>query len=62
MDYWYKKKQLPCPVCGFPRLIDAIDGIESETVAEKMIPKGWYPDYFQKCYHCKNQIGIKKVS
>lgn len=58
----YKKKQLQCPVCGFPRLIDSEAGTESEVVPEDKIQEGWHPDYFQKCHKCGNQIGIRKVS
>lgn len=57
-----KKKQLCCPACGFKRLIDADFMIQSELIPEKEIPRGWVPDYYQKCPGCKNQIGIKKVS
>lgn len=56
------RKQLPCPICGFKRLIDANSDNKSELMAEKDIEKGWIPDYYQKCPNCKNQIGIKKVS
>lgn len=57
-----KKKKIPCPLCGFSRLIDADENNESELYAEKDMPLDWQPDYFQKCPHCKNQIGIRKVS
>lgn len=56
------KKQLPCPVCGFRRLIDADSNNKSELIAERNIEGEWVPDYYQKCPNCKNQIGIKKVS
>ena len=56
-----RKKQLPCPVCGFRRLIDADESNESELVPESQIEDGWHPDYFQKCKKCGNQIGIRKV-
>lgn len=57
-----KRKKYECPVCGFDRLIDADVQNKSELKAEKDIPKGWIPDYYQKCPRCKNQIGIRKVS
>lgn len=57
-----KKKKLSCPVCGFNRLIDADIDNQSELISEDKMPKDWQPDYFQKCPHCKNQIGIRKVS
>lgn len=55
------KKQLTCPVCGFKRLIDSSESTQSELKAEKDIRGMWKPDYYQKCPHCKNQIGIRKV-
>lgn len=56
-----KRKKLRCPVCGFDRLIDSSVATNSELVPEDKILDGWVPDYFQKCPHCKSQIGIKKV-
>lgn len=56
------KKKIPCPVCGFHRLIDAEASNQSELRAEENITLDWKPDYFQKCPRCKNQIGIRKVS
>ena len=55
------RKALPCPVCGFGRLIDSTSDNKSELVPEKDIKDGWVPDYFQKCPRCKTQIGIKKI-
>lgn len=57
-----QKEHLPCPVCGFQRLIDVVVGVKTELVPESEIQPGWVPDVFQKCKICKNQIGIKKVS
>ncbi len=56
------KKKLPCPVCGFERLIDEDEHTKTEAKAESAMPPDWIADYFQKCPRCKNQIGIKKVS
>lgn len=54
----FRKKKLSCPLCGFNRLIDAdVDNL-FELMPEDKMPKDWHPDYFQKCPHCKNQIGI----
>ena len=55
------KKHLPCPVCGFGRLVDASADNISELRAENSIAEDWEPDYFLKCPQCKNQIGIRKV-
>ena len=57
-----KRKHLPCPVCGFKRLIDADEYNVSELKPEQEIEANWRADYFQKCPRCKQQIGIKKVS
>ena len=53
-------KQLKCPVCN-RRLIDSTESTKSELRVEKEMDSCWIPDYIQKCPHCKNQIGIKKV-
>ena len=58
----YQKKQLACPACGFKRLIDAEEHNISELISETKAPRGWIPDYFQKCPQCKSQIGIKKIT
>lgn len=55
------KKRLFCPECG-SRLLDSNLSTVSEMNAEDKIPKDWIPDYFQKCWKCGKQIGIKKVS
>ena len=55
-----KKKILCCPECG-SRLIDSSPSTESELKAEEKIPTNWFPDYYQKCWKCGKQIGIKKV-
>lgn len=55
------KKHLPCPVCGFGRLVDASADNISELRAENSIAEDWEPDYFLKCPQCKSQIGIRKV-
>ncbi len=56
-----KNKKIPCPICGFSRLIDSDENVKSETKAVNDISDGWHPDYIQKCPQCKNQIGIRKV-
>ncbi len=62
MNQEIKKKQLKCPACGCPRLIDSGVDIESEVIAVEKMRAGWLPDYYQKCHKCGKQIGIKKVS
>lgn len=54
-------KQLECPVCG-RRLIDAVEGNQSEVREKDKIQAGWIPDYLQKCWGCKKVIAIRKVS
>lgn len=55
-----KKKILYCPVCD-SRLIDSNSSTISEMIAEEKMPLDWFPDYFQKCWKCGKQIGIKKI-
>lgn len=56
----YQKKRLPCPACGFGRLIDAELNTHSELhVMEKNDP--WKADYYTKCYHCKAEVGLRKI-
>jgi len=56
-----EKKTLFCPECG-RRLIDSNETTISELRSKKKIPVGWNADYFQKCWKCGEEIGIKKVS
>lgn len=59
------KISLPCPCCG-KRLTDTEDTVISKlapisrSAKKKGIP--WIPDYYVKCWNCKKEIGIKKVS
>ena len=55
------KKILYCPECG-SCLIDSSPSTMSELKSEEKIPTNWKPDYYQKCWKCGKQIGIKKVS
>lgn len=57
-----RKRRIPCPVCGFERLIDADIDNKSELKAEKELSDDWIPDYYQKCPRCKNQIAIRKIT
>ena len=43
------KKHLPCPACGFGRLVDASADNISELRAEDSIAEDWEPDYYLKC-------------
>ena len=56
-----EKKTLFCPECG-RRLIDSNETTISELRSKKKIPVGWNADYFQKCWKCGEEIGIRKVS
>jgi|GEM_PF-1798963 len=58
----YCKKSIACPVCGSERLIDTAVDTRSELMEESKMPSGWNPDYFQKCWRCKKEIGNKKIS
>ena len=60
------KDEVPCPNCD-SRLLDAEKGVQTLT---KVInphdpgpPKSrWVPDYYIKCWKCKQKIGLKKVN
>lgn len=52
-------KRLKCPICS-ARLIDEAEHIKSEVRAIKQ-NQDWQADYFTKCWHCKNEIGIKRL-
>ncbi len=60
----YLRIPMSCPCCG-KRLNDTEDTVTSKTlpVAEMQLPKysRWIPDYYVKCWNCKNDIAIKKV-
>jgi len=55
----HQRQRLPCPVCQIERLIDA--GLHTKSKTYKPTDFGYNDaDYYQKCYHCKTEIGIKK--
>lgn len=56
-----KCKKLVCPVCK-ARLIDASETNVSELISEEDYTEDMKYDYKQKCWNCKKQIYIKKVS
>ena len=55
-----RKARLPCPACGFGRLIDTGQHTRSKTY---MVGENGYneADYYQKCSSCKAEIGIRKI-
>lgn len=54
-----RRRNIPCPLCGWHRLIDA--GNRTNTVTfPPSHPCFEDADYFQKCCKCKNIIGISK--
>ena len=57
-----KNSKLPCPLCGFERLIDAEPNNVSELIPQKEFKPGHKYDYVQKCRGCKQEIYITKVS
>lgn len=53
-------QRLHCPACGFRRLIDTGQHTKSLTYVEGQ--NGYLEaDYYQKCNHCKAEIGIRKI-
>lgn len=54
------RPRLPCPVCNFERLIDT--GMYTHSRTYVVGQKGYLEaDYYQKCNHCKADIGIRKI-
>jgi DNA-directed RNA polymerase subunit RPC12/RpoP len=54
------RSRIPCPSCGFERLIDTGLHTRSKTFIEGQ--SGYLAaDYYQKCKKCKAEIGIKKI-
>lgn len=57
------KVPLECPVCGNKRLLDTDDAVVSKAAPVKDLDKiKWTPDYYIKCWKCKTEIALKKVS
>lgn len=59
------RKSLLCPCCG-KRLTDTEDAVNSKVLPTSRLSndnlKQWMPDYYFKCWNCKQDIAIKKVS
>jgi len=58
------KNEVHCPNCG-SRLLDAEKGVKTLTKIIYAHDTGqstdlWVPDYYEKCWKCKQEIGIKK--
>lgn len=51
---------LSCPSCGWYRLIDMGNRTVSRTYSPGD-PGYAYADYYQKCAHCNEEIGIQKM-
>jgi len=52
--------RLPCPACHFERLIDTGQHTKSQTFTAGE-PGYNDADYYQKCFCCKAEIGIRKI-
>ena len=59
------KIALPCPCCG-KRLVDTEHTVNSEAIPmSDLLEKernSRKPDYYMKCWNCKQEIAIMKVS
>ena len=57
------KKKIECPVCG-SRLMDKNEEVITEEKEMNMVETNtsWNPDFYQKCWKCGRNIGIRKVS
>ena len=53
-------RSLSCPSCGWHRLIDTGNRTVSRTYSPGE-PGYACADYYQKCAHCNEEIGIQKV-
>ena len=57
--------EMACPCCG-RRLNDTEDSVVSKIIPvfemQKPLYRNWIPDYYVKCWNCKSDIAIKKVS
>lgn len=54
------RQRLPCPACEFERLIDT--GQYTHSLTYLPGEDGYVEaDYYQKCRHCKADIGIRKI-
>lgn len=56
------RQRLPCPACGFGRLIDTGQFTHSEVHVMGQ-NDNWAADYYVKCPNpkCKAEIGIRKI-
>ena len=59
--YHRKQDKIPCPNCGFDRLIDTGTNTRSQTYLPDD-PGYEDADYYQKCGRCKARIGIRKLN
>ncbi|MEG1271468.1 MAG: hypothetical protein RSD54_09135 [Ruthenibacterium sp.] len=60
------KLAVTCPQCH-SRLMDAERGVKTLTKVINPYDLGppkmrWTPDYYLKCWQCKNKVGIKKIN
>ena len=60
------KKQVFCPRCQ-SRIFDAEDGVHTEL--KVVNPEGanplqssWRPDFYIKCWKCKTEVALRKIS
>lgn len=60
------KKEVYCPLCR-SRIIDAENSVYTEL--RVIDPKGhdppqqsWKPDYYVKCWKCKSEVALRKIS
>jgi hypothetical protein len=53
-------QRLQCPACHFERLIDT--GQQTKSLTYMAGDPGYNDaDYYQKCFSCKAEIGIRKI-
>ena len=57
------RKKIYCPICG-SRLMDKNREVltEEKEMTSNETDNNWIPDFYQKCWKCGRNIGIRKVS
>lgn len=60
------KKEVLCPICR-SRIIDAEDGVHTELRVVKpnvtdLSQPTWRPDFYIKCWKCKSEVELRKIS
>jgi len=57
------RKKIYCPICQ-SRLMDKDEDVitEEREMNSRETNSQWIPDFYQKCWKCGHNIGIRKIS